>query len=409
MKDGVTRGFIRELDGLRGIAISLVLLHRFWPDRGPLHWWASVAELGWVGVDLFFVISGFLIAGILLDTRSDPHFYRNFYARRMLRIFPLYYVFVIGCLVLFPLTQSGPYFSTPFIQSAGSPLWYLFYLGNVPETIGHDPPYVLGPIWSLAIEEQFYIAFPFVVATLDPAKLKKCLVGLVVAAPVFRLLALLLAPSNERIQYLATPCRMDSIAIGCLLALTLRSTPALSVGANDPRARTWVARALGIAAGACVVAFPLGLLTRTTPWGRVCGYSLVAATFALLVAFVLQRRDERSTAMLRESTLCYVGKISYGAYLLHRPADVFVDEVTQRLDIVDPMDTPDVLDSLWLIAVKFGVAMLFASASWYAFEKPILHLKGRFQAKSHPASNGTAPQTSPRPERPSVARAPAPE
>ncbi|WP_394842782.1 acyltransferase [Pendulispora brunnea] len=382
MKNGLTRGFIRELDGLRGIAISLVLLHRFWPDQGPLHRFAKVAELGWVGVDLFFVISGFLIAGILLDTRSDPHYFRNFYARRMLRIFPLYYVFVLGCLVVFPLMQRGPYFETSFIKTAGSPLWYILYLGNVPETIGYEPPFVLGPIWSLAIEEQFYIVFPFVVAILDTAKLRKLLLGLIVAAPIFRLVALLLAPGNERIQYLATPCRMDCISLGCLLALMVRST------SFD---RKTVARALGAALLVWAVGFPLGLLTRTTPWGRVLGYSVVAVTFGLLVLFVLQRRNERVTSLLRVSSLRYLGKICYGTYLLHRPADVFVDKLTNRLGITDPLEAPEALESVSILLLKFGVAVAFASASWYAFEKPILRLKDRFQAVNHPAEETKRP------------------
>jgi len=342
--------------------------------------WAKLAELGWVGVDLFFVISGFLIAGILLDTRGGPHFYRNFYARRMLRIFPLYYLFVGVCLIAFPLTQSGSYFATPFMRSAGSPLWYLFYLGNVPEAIGHEPPYVLGPIWSLAIEEQFYIVFPFLVATLDRAKLQKLLLGLIISAPLFRLMALILAPGNERIQYLATPCRMDCIAFGCLLAFLLRGTSTLRARFTR-RSTAW---ALGLGLLACASAFPFGVLTRSTACGRVVGYSLIAATFAALVAFVLARRDAQSTAFLRWAPLRYAGKISYGIYLLHRPADVFVDKVLARLDLLDA-STAGIAGSVGSIALKFGVAIAFASASWYVFEKPLLRLKDRFHATNHPA------------------------
>src|SRR5213596_894168 len=94
----VAKGFIAELDGLRGIAILLVIVHRFWPRTGT-GVLADVAGAGWIGVDLFFVISGFLIAGILLDTRGEPGYFRNFYARRILRIFPLYYLFVGGVLL----------------------------------------------------------------------------------------------------------------------------------------------------------------------------------------------------------------------------------------------------------------------------------------------------------------------
>src|SRR2546429_456182 len=102
LKTDSMRGHIAELDGLRGIAILLVMLHHFWPKSGILTHWASVAHLGWIGVDLFFVLSGFLIAGILLDGRGEQGYYRNFYARRALRIFPLYYCFLAVAFVLIP-------------------------------------------------------------------------------------------------------------------------------------------------------------------------------------------------------------------------------------------------------------------------------------------------------------------
>src|SRR5262245_55356351 len=122
----LVRGHIRELDGLRGIAIALVMIHHFWPRSGPLTQarWQEIAHLGWIGVDLFFVVSGFLITGILLDTRGEPNYYRNFYARRALRIFPLYYVFLTAAFVLIPPVQRGSYYQTAFLRESGSPLWY---------------------------------------------------------------------------------------------------------------------------------------------------------------------------------------------------------------------------------------------------------------------------------------------
>src|SRR5687768_16946303 len=101
------------------------MVHRFWP-RTSAGVAADVAGAGWIGVDLFFVISGFLIAGILLDTKGDAGYFKNFYARRMLRIFPLYYLFVIGVFVAF----SG---NAEFREHAGSPVWYLVHVGNIPE------------------------------------------------------------------------------------------------------------------------------------------------------------------------------------------------------------------------------------------------------------------------------------
>ena len=105
-RSALAKGFILELDGLRGIAILLVMVHRFWPRTG-VGVAADVAGAGWIGVDLFFVISGFLIAGILLDTRGEADYFRNFYARRALRIFPLYYLFVIGVFVVLRATPGS--------------------------------------------------------------------------------------------------------------------------------------------------------------------------------------------------------------------------------------------------------------------------------------------------------------
>ena len=94
-------GKIAEIEGLRGIAILLVTIHHFWPSSGDIYQTLSpIAHLGWIGVDLFFVISGFLIGGILIDTKNKEHYFRNFYVRRVLRIFPLYYAFVIGLFII---------------------------------------------------------------------------------------------------------------------------------------------------------------------------------------------------------------------------------------------------------------------------------------------------------------------
>src|SRR5437764_12858768 len=144
--------YVPEVDGLRGIAILLVLVHHFGPHvQSP--WVQRAMHLGWIGVDLFFVISGFLITGILLRTRADQQYYSNFYMRRALRIFPLYYLLLFSVFTLIPLVEGGPYFETAFVAESGSPAWYLFYLGNVREAItGHEPAYFLAPLWSLSIE-----------------------------------------------------------------------------------------------------------------------------------------------------------------------------------------------------------------------------------------------------------------
>jgi peptidoglycan/LPS O-acetylase OafA/YrhL len=357
-------GYVAELDGLRGIAILAVMIHRMYPRAGGTPW---PVEAGWAGVDLFFVISGFLIAGILLDTRDDPDYFRNFYARRVLRIFPLFYLLVGGMLLAFPLAGHRE-----FLRQAGSPLWYLLQLGNIPESLlGRDPPYWLAPVWSLAIEEQFYLTFPLVVRWTDPRRLAGRLVIVALAALAVRIATTALVPDRERIQYLFTLCRLDTIAIGCLLAVVVRS----------PRYQAWRAALprvlVPVLAGAAAVLFATEL-DRTTWFGRTLGYDVVAIGFAALVLLVLERRDRAATAVLRAAPLRYMGKLCFGLYLLHRPADTLVTALVARAGL-------DATSLAWL-PVKIVVALALATASWRLLELPFLRQKRRFVSNAHPSA-----------------------
>jgi peptidoglycan/LPS O-acetylase OafA/YrhL len=369
-RSSVARGFIPELDGLRGIAILLVMTHRFWPRHG-IGVAADAAGAGWIGVDLFFVVSGFLIAGILLDTRGEGGYFRNFYARRVLRIFPLYYVFVIGVLLAF----AG---NAEFREHSGSPLWYLAHLGNVPEgLLGLDVPYWLAPVWSLAIEEQFYLTFPWLVHYLDRRRLTIVLVAMIICAPGIRMLTTVMAPDHERVQYLFTLCRIDTIAVGCLLAVIVRS-----IDLELWRDRAMKLALLGLP-GVTVLAIA-SRLDRTSPFDRVFGYSIVAVGCASVVALVLLSRGRRSTAVLRIAPLRYLGKLCFGLYLLHRPADTLVSALASRAGLEG---------DLWLMPLKIGVAVVLATASWRILEQPFLALKDRFTSERHPrvASSATPP------------------
>lgn len=363
------RGFIAELDGLRGIAILMVMIHRFWPrsDSGLA---ADCAGAGWIGVDLFFVISGFLITGILLETKGEQTYFRNFYVRRILRIFPLYYLFVGTILAVF---WSNP----SFRENAGSPFWYLFYLGNVPEgLLGHNVPYWLGPVWSLAIEEQFYLTFPWLVAFVSRKRLTQILVGILVFAPLVRLVTMLMDPAHERVQYLFTLCRLDTIAMGCLLAVFMKWI-------DVERYRVQLRKVgVGVLASVIVLAAITGL-DRTTAFGRTLGYSYVALGAASVVMLAMLARDQRSTVWLRNAQLRYFGKLCFGLYLLHRPADTIVGALAGRAHL-DPA-------ALWLIPVKIVVALIFATISWRLLEQPLLSLKSRFGGVRHPGHGADVP------------------
>lgn len=366
---GSLRGHIREFDGLRGIAIALVMLHHFWPSTGPLAALSPIAHLGWVGVDLFFVISGCLIAGILLDTRGAPGALKNFYARRVIRIFPLYYLVVFGAFVGIPILQG----SNELLEQSGSPWWYLLYAGNIREALlGHEPAYVLAVTWSLSIEEQFYVLFPLAVILLSRARLAAVLWTLVVAAPLFRTATALLWPENERIQYLATPSRVDVLALGCLIALAARGH------ARVPGARL-TRLILPGSILACAIAFLVGGLDRTTFFGRTFGYSLVGAAAFALVLWVSHRRGTRSLAWLRIAPLCGLGVVCYGAYLLHRPVQVIVGKLAERL----LPEVPLIGTTLGLVVFS-AAGIAAATLSWFLVERPILRWKRRFELKGHP-------------------------
>ncbi len=353
-----------ELDGLRGIAILLVMIHRLWPRSGALARYQSIAGLGWIGVDLFFVISGFLIAGILLDTKGEADFLRNFYVRRALRIFPLFYLFIGGMLLTFPMLTGG-YAHSAYLERSGSPLWDLLQLGNLPEgVLGKDPPYWIAPVWSLAIEEQFYLSFPWLVRALDRRQLTTVLCGALVLAPIVRTGALLAFPQLDRFQYQFTVCRIDTIAAGCLLALVIRM-PAPA----QPRQLTLAV----IAAAAVAISIATGL-DRTSTFGRTLGYSVVALGFAALTLAVVRARGSAPLAWLRFPPLCYLGKICFGLYLLHRPADTIVGGFAHRLGIS--------VDAWWLIPVKIAGAVAFATLTWRLLERPFLRLKGRFASRA---------------------------
>ena len=395
------RGRIIELEGLRGIAILLVTLHHFWPDAGAFFaQWAPLAHLGWIGVDLFFVISGFLIGGILLDTRHDARYFGNFYARRMLRIFPLYYLLVLTLFLVVPIGQAIvhqlPYADTGFVRESGSPLWYLLFAGNIRESItGVEPAYMLAPLWSISIEEQFYLLCPLLVRWLDLPALKRVLAALVVLSPLFRLAMFILFPENERIQYLSTIARLDNLSVGVWLAVVARSGAALPAWA--------LSVLLPVLTGLGVVVFALGGFDRTAFFCRVFGYSFLAMYFYVVVAWALQWRGRPASALLRMRWLVYLGGICYGLYILQRPSEVVLVKGLELLSLD--------IERFGLVSLlaKTLFAVLVAHLSFRLLETPINRLKSRFVSERHPmlhASTAPAPAQALPPSAPAGTGAP---
>lgn len=359
-----------EIDGLRGIAILLVIIDHYWPQDGALAAVRFVAERGWVGVHLFFVVSGFLITGILLDSKGSPNYYRNFFMRRFLRIFPAYYALFIGVFFVLPhLTRMPGYalFSSQLSES-GSPAWYFLYVSNLryPLVQSHPPLAMVAPLWSLAIEEQFYLTYPLFVRRITTKQVGYAAIGLIVFAFVFRLVTYLAFPDNSYIQRFSTPALMDVIAWGSLLAVALR-LPETSISPRTFRRL----RAAGLLA--LLIAAPIALLLPVESFlVRVVLFSIMAPGFASLVLWGVVQRGERSTAFMRFPPLTYLGKLCYGLYLLQFPVGSLTNTALRFWHLPKSYASPVIA------LLRFALLLVVAQLSWRYFESPILRLKNHF-------------------------------
>ncbi len=338
--------YIPELQGLRGLAVLAVVLYHCHPllVGTPLY---GVSLWGWSGVNLFFVLSGFLITSILLEARGRPHYFRNFYARRALRIWPVYLLLLIVCYSV-PLWFLGD-------SLAHQTHWrtlaaYALFLQN----LRHTPlPGTLGPTWSLAIEEQYYLLWAPLVWLLGARRvlLASALGVLLVLSPLLRILhPHWLTPTHTLIH-------LDGIALGSLLAVALFSL--------HLERRIWLA--MGIS-GAC-----LGwLATATIAGGTAFLDSALALLFAGVVLIAIAGGGARLLAPLRRSPLVFYGTISYGLYMIHILVFVYFGSFSARLPQMG------VTGNLLIALLRLLASTLAATALWYGFESQILKLKARF-------------------------------
>lgn len=386
------QGFIPALDGLRGIAIILVLIHHatlYRPDQGVDGWIAILPLSGWWGVDLFFVLSGFLITGILLDSRDSRNYYTSFYARRALRIFPLYYVCLFLGLVLLPLLPElsrvivGPYDLPPKL-----PYWlYLTNFSIADRGMVHG---WLDVAWSLAIEEQFYIVWALVVFLCPPRYLGILCTALLIFGPLARTSALAKGMQPEDV-YVITLFRLDGLSIGALLAwaqryATLPSSPKVI-------ALTGVACVVGMA----TIVIDAGHAWWWGPRMQQIGFSVIAVTGAtMLIAAVMLPASNWWPRALSAGWLRAFGKYSYCLYLIHLPILRLVREY-----VFEPRDYNYLFPSPWVAQLIFYVlatapAFLLARVSWSFFEGPILRLKEKFpyEPSQQPAVTATPSEAS---------------
>lgn len=369
------RGHLPTLDGLRGIAILAVMIHHaaeYPQGNSPATVIHQFLHLGRHGVDLFFVLSGFLITGILLDSKGSPRYFSTFYARRTLRIFPLYYGVLLVVLVILPLMVAQPPAAREVIADQG---WLWCYASNIlmawrNRVLFNGEHFYLSHFWSLAVEEQFYLVWPLIVLLLGRRGLAWLCAGLLPMALVLRWVVL--GHGNQfTAAIFLTPCRVDSLAVGALVAVLARGPGGLTALRTPAR---WVA-------GISLVAWAV-LLPSIGGWFFGFSQYLTFTPIALLcggvICLALNAPPGSGLArFLSAAPLRFFGKYSYGLYVFHYLFYPMFERGYGRLPLPAGFKVGAASD------VGFGIffmvcSVVVAYASYELYEKQFLRLKGRF-------------------------------
>jgi peptidoglycan/LPS O-acetylase OafA/YrhL len=376
----VTDRRIPSLDGVRGLAILVVVIHNAsWilnsSEQVVLELISTATATGWVGVQLFFVLSGFLITGILIDTRDSPTYFRSFYLRRVLRIFPLYYVFLAGAFFVFPLVAS-----TEWNELAGRyQIWYWSYLANWSSPLGLGIP-GLSHLWSLAVEEQFYLLWPLIVSSLRRRTLIKLCVTVILVTPLVRLgINLVGLPPNAAYEF--TVARWDALAGGGLLAILMVEDSWRALLAS-------VSNRIGSAA---VLALAVIFLTtrgfvEDNLLVQVVGQSAAVVLFGCVILVAVTptgARQEAARKYLRARWLRFLGKYSYAVYVFHFPVHIIASKYLGAA-VNGPDDPWRILRWAAYVTAVGVVSTLLAIVSWSVLEKPFLNLKDKLAPRGGP-------------------------
>jgi peptidoglycan/LPS O-acetylase OafA/YrhL len=358
------RTYYPVLDVLRGLAISIVV---FYHNFGSV----SFFRFGWMGVDLFFVLSGFLITDLLLKSRETKFYFRNFYVRRVLRIFPLYYLVLLAFYILSPIlfSEKGP--DTTFSYYNENKLWFWSYFQNwLMVHKGPAPVPFLSHFWSLAVEEQFYIFWPiliFFVKNLD--RLKKVILGLIGLAVVVRICTWAAHPHEVEVFYCNTLTRMDSLLVGCFLAVHLKQGKEISISTIKVILLSFI---MLIVASLAI----FGNVRQDNMLFPTVGYSISAAFFGAIL-YLLVRHETHLLPWLKHlKALSFLGKISYGMYVYHIPIYLILNYLISL--VIDDHSMSFLGHALVVSVLSLLFTIIASTISFYFLEKPILSLKKHF-------------------------------
>lgn len=361
---------IPELDGIRGCAILLVIVWHYIPQQihtpEPMtaaYFVRTASSLTWSGVDLFFVLSGFLIAGILMDNRHASNYFKVFYARRACRIFPLYFL-LIGVFTLLTALGVEHRYELSWLLGDSLPLWsYATFTQNVLMAIRNDyGANLLNVTWSLAVEEQFYCFIPLLIWLLPRRMFVAIALLLVFLAPLLRVLW------GGRFGipgYVLTPWRGDSLLMGALLAVAVRDNTIFGLlRANIP---ILYATFIGFLGGALI------LTIRPSAFGDA-NHTWLAGLYGVFLLLAVVNPDTFVARMLRKRVFVWFGLTSYGLYMLHQATSGLVHGL-----MGDGVPSVESLTGCGLTFLAMVLTLVLAAASYYFFERPFLALGQRFK------------------------------
>jgi peptidoglycan/LPS O-acetylase OafA/YrhL len=369
-------GRIPELDGLRGLAIGMVLLSHYFltsiqSTPGSLAaYLLAPGRLAWSGVDLFFVLSGFLIGGILLDARPSSNYFRVFYTRRFFRIIPIYLFCLLAAFLLYSLADSGTRGNLAWMRWDRLPwITYILFLQNFwmahASTLG---AFGLSVTWSLAVEEQFYLTLPTVVRILNTRRLVSVLLTGTLLAPLLRICIHAVLPDHPVSWVVLMPCRADALLLGVLGAVALRDAGCLRFLV---RSRTLLRVGLAVLASG----FVFLTLRSPDPYGfgmLTVGFTWLALFYLAILLYTLLFHEGWLGTFFRWNWLRWLGSIAYGAYLFHE----LVRGAFFGLFGTRPPQIQSVRDFL-LSVLALVVTLVICQLSWRYFEKPLVQIGHR--------------------------------
>jgi len=363
---------IPELDGIRGIAIFLVLVWHYGAglaqtqDRTITGFFVRALGFTWSGVDLFFVLSGFLIGGILLDNKEAVNYFKVFYFRRVCRIFPLYFawlsLFIVLGWIFQSLASTFP-FDEVFVDRI--PRWShaTFTQNFLMAAYGDLGSRWLGVTWSLAIEEQFYLILPCMIRFLSSRRLLHTLVVLIVAAPIARTAFFFIHTNAGLPGYVLLPCRADALLLGVLCAYILRNETVRGYVTSHPRLLYVVFTGLLLTFGNLLLDSPPITTLAMTSYG----YSLLALLYSCFLLIAVTERRGAISWIARNPVLRGLGVLAYGVYLFHQGISVLCHALILR-QVPQVQTLMDMIVMLCALVVTIGMAFV----SWTVFERPLV-------------------------------------